>query len=146
MKPAHFLLPLAALCAFSPAMAQRFGGGDGTQIFESADANHDGVVTRAEFLAARNARFDRMDRNGDGVIDRSDFARLASFRPQAMGRIDALIAQADANHDGKVTRAELAAAPAQAFDLADANHDGKVDRDELAAARATVSAMRGNGR
>ena len=56
--------------------------------------------------------------------------------------IEAWFAQADANHDGKVTRAELAAAPTPIFDLADANHDGKVDKAELAAARERLQAMK----
>lgn len=36
------------------------------------DANNDGVITRAEFLAHHSAQFDRMDVNNDGVINAAD--------------------------------------------------------------------------
>ncbi|MFN3834283.1 MAG: hypothetical protein ACK4NO_00130 [Glycocaulis sp.] len=36
------------------------------------DANNDGVITRAEFLAHRSAMFERMDANNDGVINAAD--------------------------------------------------------------------------
>ncbi|WP_429911528.1 hypothetical protein [Glycocaulis sp.] len=38
----------------------------------SIDADGDGVITRAEFLAHHNAMFDRMDANNDGVINAAD--------------------------------------------------------------------------
>ena len=37
------------------------------------DLNGDGVVTRAEFLAATDAWFAMRDRNGDGVLTTADF-------------------------------------------------------------------------
>ena len=37
-----------------------------------ADANGDGIVTRAEALAEAGTRFDRMDANHDGKIDQSE--------------------------------------------------------------------------
>ncbi|GAA0296259.1 hypothetical protein GCM10009087_02510 [Sphingomonas oligophenolica] len=125
----------------APAAAQRFGGRDPMDAFENADSNGDGIVTRAEFLAARGARFAKMDRNGDGVVSRDDFGMILKFRPQAGQKLDAFIAQADANHDGKVSRAELAAAPTPIFDLADADHDGRVDKAEMAAARDRVQKL-----
>ncbi len=36
--------------------------------FARADANGDGVVTRAEWIAAANARFDQFDTNHDGKL------------------------------------------------------------------------------
>ncbi|MFC4724351.1 hypothetical protein AB6B38_06820 [Glycocaulis abyssi] len=38
----------------------------------SIDADGDGVITRAEFLAHHNTMFDRMDANDDGVINAAD--------------------------------------------------------------------------
>jgi Ca2+-binding EF-hand superfamily protein len=127
----------------TPAGAQRgrLTGGNGER-FEQADTNGDGVVTRAEFKASRSARFAQMDRNGDGAISRDDFGRILRFRPQAGQRLDTLLAEADANHDGRVTRAELDAAPMPGFDRADTNRDGKVDRQELAAMRERASDAR----
>jgi hypothetical protein len=36
--------------------------------FAHADANNDGTITRAEWVAAANARFDRFDANKDGKL------------------------------------------------------------------------------
>jgi Ca2+-binding EF-hand superfamily protein len=51
-----------------------------------------------------------------------------------------MTAQFDANRDGRVSQAELAAGPTPAFDAADANRDGKVTRAELDAAIAAARA------
>jgi hypothetical protein len=127
----RFLVAFAAATLIvPPAAAQRWGGGDGAAAFDKADANGDGVVTRSEFLKNRSARFDTLDRNDDGVVSESDFGRILKFRPEAGERLERLIAEADANRDGKVTRAEMDAAPTPVFDLADTNNDGKVDKAE----------------
>jgi Ca2+-binding EF-hand superfamily protein len=137
-----FLLLLMA----HPASAQGLGGRDPLAVFDGADADHDGVVTRAEFLAARAARFDKMDRNHDGVVSRDDLPRRLRRRAKAAGRFDALIAELDRNGDGQVTRAELAAAPPRLFDAADADHDGRVDKAELDALRRRAAARKDGGR
>lgn len=113
------------------------------QDITRADANHDGRITRAEFLAARNASFAQFDRNGDGVISQADIGRFARFRPDLAARFTDLIANADANHDGQVTRDELAVAPAPVFDRADANHDGVIEPNEIAVLRAAMTGLRG---
>lgn len=146
MKTLRRTAPIAALALAiaiaAPASAQLFGGGDPMDAFEGADTNHDGVVTRAEFVAARAARFDKMDRNGDGFISRDDFKRVLRFRPQAGQKVDAFIAQADSNGDHKVSRAEMAAAPTPIFSVADANRDGVVDQAELAAAKDRLQSLK----
>jgi len=116
-------------------------GGRLADMFTGADSNHDGRISRAEFLAARNARFGELDRNRDGVISAADFPRLTAFAA-AKSKMDALITGADANRDGRVTREELANAPTTMFDIADTNHDEFVDQSELAAVRANAK-MRG---
>lgn len=40
------------------------------------DADNDGVITRAEFLAHHSAQFDRMDVNNDVVVNAADRQRL----------------------------------------------------------------------
>lgn len=134
-----FLLAAAALAVAPAAFAQ---SGEGMKLLANADANHDGVVTRAEYHQARAGNFARMDRNKDGVVSKSDFKRLGRFRPDAARRLDTLIAEMDANKDGKVTRAEFDSAPMPLFDRADANGDGKIDAAEMAAARARIEAVK----
>lgn len=126
-------LTLATLAAM-PASAQDM---------TTADINHDGMITRAEFAAARLATFNRLDRNGDGVISQADIGRIARFRPSAGQALQRLIATADANHDGQVTRDEMGNAPMPVFDRADINHDGVIDRNEMAGFRATLAQLRG---
>lgn len=139
----RFLLLAIALSVTAPAHAQF---GRGVDAFDGADANHDGIVTRAEFIASRNDRFAKLDRNGDGAVSKADFGRLAKFKPEAADRLGAMIAQMDANGDGRVTQAELAVAPAPIFDRVDANHDGAVDQAELAEGKAAIAAFRDRGR
>jgi Ca2+-binding EF-hand superfamily protein len=126
----------------APSEAQMFGGGDAMDPFANADANGDGMITRAEFLAARSARFAKMDRNGDGAVARDDFGRLLKLRPKAGERIDALIEQMDKNGDGRVSREEFTNTPPILFDRADANGDGKVDKAELAAAKQLLETLK----
>jgi Ca2+-binding EF-hand superfamily protein len=140
MKTFLILAAAAGLALAGAAQAQM--GGRLGDLFAGADTNHDGRVSRVEFIAARNAHFDRLDRNHDGVVSAADFPRLARF-PAAEAKVNAMIAEADANHDGVVTRDEMANAPSTILDMADANHDGYVDQAELAAFRAKAQTMRG---
>ncbi|MHA6719718.1 EF-hand domain-containing protein [Sphingomonas sp. RS6] len=135
----YLFLPIALLMA-SPALAQMQR--DPGAALANADTNGDGVTTREEFRQSRVARFDKADRNHDGAVSHDDFKRLARFRPDAVERLDALIAEADADHDGRLTRDELARAPMPIFDRADADHDGRVTQIELTAFKAKVAALR----
>lgn len=146
MKTLAFLaISIAGIALVAmPASAQlgRRGGGD---RFAQADTNGDGLVTREEFKASRSARFKQMDRNGDGAISRDDFGRILKFRPDAAQRLDQMLAEADANHDGRLTRAELDQAPVPMFERADANGDDRIDAQERAAAKDRAQNARAQG-
>ncbi|MDF2493309.1 hypothetical protein [Sphingomonas sp.] len=47
-------------------------GGGGMGMMMGADANRDGILTKAEALAATGAMFDRIDTNKDGRIDAAE--------------------------------------------------------------------------
>jgi len=51
------------------------------------------------------------------------------------GMFDMLFGQIDRNRDGRITLAELQGAARARFDMADADHDGTLSRAEIAAAR-----------
>jgi Ca2+-binding EF-hand superfamily protein len=51
------------------------------------------------------------------------------------GGMTAMAEQADTNHDGAISQAELIAAAMKRFDAEDTNHDGKVTKEEHQAAR-----------
>jgi hypothetical protein len=58
-----------------------FGGG-----FGRADADGDGVITRAEVEAQTRTRFERQDTNGDGVVSADEVrARFAGRRDRGNG-------------------------------------------------------------
>jgi Ca2+-binding EF-hand superfamily protein len=140
------------------------------KMFSQLDLNHDGFIT-ADELASSKAKFedrmsksapkraekafDRLDTNHDGQITRSDLeAAQAARRPAKKtstgnhrSSSNSLFAQADANKDDIVTRAEYGAAVASGkiktrrasmrgsaiarlFDLADADKEGRVSLEE----------------
>ena len=114
-------------------IASASGALDPASLFASADANGDGLVSKAEFIAARNARFDVLDANRDGFLVRDEMAAAA---PGLRGRmmLPMLFPQFDGNGDGKVSRQEFSAAPVPGFDMADADGDGMVSPAEAKAA------------
>ena len=115
--------PAFAQPSLSPEQSQRM-----IEHIIEADANHDGMITRNELLVWRNAEFDRFDRNHDGYIDDDDAPR---FAPQAKARIAEARAAFDANHDGRISRAEFASGPTPMFDKADLDHNNCLDPYEL---------------
>jgi Ca2+-binding EF-hand superfamily protein len=141
------------------------------RLFERIDANKDGEVTHEEAeagaVAIRNeeraARFKQLDANGDGrltleesklpqrffeKLDKNTDHALSLEEFSAMPDFGARhrefeFAQADKNHDGKVTKAEAADAAKERFDKVDTNHDGVITRDELAAHVQSMEKMHG---
>ena len=68
-------------------------------------------------------RLAEVDANGDGAIDR---AEAAANMPRLADQFD----QLDANHDGRLTMAEVERAMQSRWTAADANHDGYIDKAE----------------
>ena len=86
-------------------------------LFNLADSNRDGRITRAEFDAYLKET-------------NSDPAKAVVFD------------QLDANHDGVLTKDEVEADALAKFDRVDTNHDGVLEPDELAAAKAAKAAAK----
>jgi Ca2+-binding EF-hand superfamily protein len=114
-------------------------GREGSAL-EQADANHDGKITKQEYIDARATQFARMDRNGDGFIDAADSREDASERGQRTAA--ALRGRIDSNGDGKISKEEFVNAPTMLFDKFDANKDGVLDATELEAARTAAGKWR----
>ena len=131
-----------------------------------ADTNKDGVITRVEFMAAAQARFDKTDLDKDGYIsqtEREDAREMhqAERRAEHFDRLDL-------NGDGFISRSEFEneadlredrrqEAHEQRKDahkdrleslktMADTDGDGVVSEDERAAMREKFEARRGEKR
>ena len=100
--------------------------------FPRADADGDGIVTRAEATAQADVQFNAMDRNRDGKVTGDE--RRAAFAARAGGRG---MGGRFGGSGGEISmsRDDFRARALARFDRNDANHDGKVDQAEVAAAR-----------
>jgi Ca2+-binding EF-hand superfamily protein len=131
------LAPAFALVFAGPALAKPKGEGGRGQMLQAADANKDGVISRAEATTAREQHFARMDVNDDGFLTKEDreaakAARETERRARGGGEGPG---RADTDGDGKISKAEFMAAPMPMFDRVDANGDGQITQDEMKAAR-----------
>jgi len=126
----------------------RFEGGHGEQrssekkraaLFDKLDTNHDGVISRQEFMAARTELHERRTMAmrevlGPGSLGMEQMGDMQMRDQRAMrmhgGFAAHLFAMADTNHDGRVSLQEAEAAALAHFDRMDLNHDGKITPDE----------------
>jgi hypothetical protein len=112
-------------------------------MFDRLDTNHDGSISRQEYMAAKpQIREERkfVIRNGEsGGTPEAPGGHQMMMRMHGMGGgmgmgmagfAGRLFEMADANHDGRVSLAEAQAAALAHFDRADLNHDGKITPDE----------------
>ena len=101
-------------------------------IFQQLDVNHDGKLTRAEFsVGFAVAVLTVYNQPATGFITAEQWNGI-----ERAGAGRSSFAALDANHDGKLTREELASGPARdaavnrLFDRIDKNHDGVISVEE----------------
>jgi hypothetical protein len=111
------------------AQNERQGGRGG--FLRRADANEDGIITRAEFDASADDRFARRDDNSDGAIT-EDERQGRGGGPDGGGRRGGgRMMDADANEDGTITRAEFDASQSEMFAQFDQDQSGAIETSEL---------------
>lgn len=146
LTAAFALAALLASGAVAPAEARDGEGrhsprGGPAAMFERADLDGDGRITRAEMGSMRDERFRRIDADGDGLLTVAELT--AKGHEKAGRRAERMLERADENGDGAISSAEFAALAdrraAHMFERVDANGDGALDRAE-------VEAMKGKGR
>ena len=133
---------LALVMAGGVAIAQPGTNGRGMGPM-GADANKDGVLTKAEVQSQADKMFARMDINKDGKLDKADREARKAER----------FAKMDTNGDGEISQAEMQAARdarkakmeerrakmeerrAERFAQLDTDKSGGLSKSEMAAAR-----------
>lgn len=144
----------AALLAFDPASAQsRFPQPQtqqqSTMRYAEMDANDDGVITRSEWRGTRQA-FDTADWNHDGVLSGREIWTTTQSTVRQPGEFDTRIdnnnngrddvaerlAYLDTNRNGRVERGEWRGTAASFNDL-DRNRDNVLTMGEMRAAVGT---------
>ena len=133
MKTIVAALTALALGAFASAALAQQGEHQGRMLerLKAADTNADGLISRAEAAALPRLaeRFDAIDANKDGQLSFEELRASRGHHGHG-GHFKRM----DADHDGKVSRAEALAAAEAAFARADANGDGFVTTEEMRAA------------
>jgi len=93
-------------------------------------------------LARMDAEFTKLDTNHDGQLSKAEFMVAAPQAPTTAPTGADALAQLDKNHDGKVTVEEFSASRLALFDKLDTNHDGTISATEREAAQAQAAPRR----
>lgn len=147
------LVPIASLSLLlaAPAWAaQETHDMAGQGLFDRADADHDGRLSKAEHAAAAQLMFDELDADHDGDASAAEMdAHHAAMHDRHLQRArhveagkdlggerqpvdaDDVIGSWDSNGDGRLSASEHAAAADAMFDRMDADHDGMLGRTEF---------------
>lgn len=122
----RILAVVALACACFPAAAQPSAEQltKLRDILTESDANADGRVTRREYDAHRADIFSRLDRNGNDVASREDAPRIRIAQRKFAEKLEQVLALADKNGDGMLSRAEWDKPERDIFALVDQDEDG----------------------
>ncbi len=103
------------------------------KYFERIDANHDGVITQDEYIAAATARFNKADTTGSGELTAQQIASSPRTVKREQRFASREVKHMDTNGDGVVSQDEYIAAAKSRFAKLDKNGDGFIDADEMPA-------------
>ena len=96
--------------------------------FDELDTNHDGFISRDEFLAGEKKRFDEFDTNNDGKIDAKEIASSPPLMERNLRTAERMVKQWDTNGDGIVTADEYKKNAEDRFQKQDKDGTGKIAR------------------
>ncbi len=128
------LLTREELTKATAAQEQRGPGGPPLDIiFRALDQNQDGVLSKVE-LAGSVAALKSLDKDGDGELREQELRPMRGGGRGPGEMIGHLFEENDANHDGKLSKAEMPERMQEMFARADVDKDGSVTKEELAKA------------
>jgi len=111
--PFRFLALATMLALAGRALAQGYPGTPGGYL-HLMDANGDGRISEAEYVAYMSRGFHRLDTNGDGILERRELPG-GRGRPVTLkswqGDLRRQFHRLDRNHDGFLDARELASPP-----------------------------------
>jgi Ca2+-binding EF-hand superfamily protein len=139
VRTRNLILTLAAGLALSAQPPA-----DMTETLFSYDKNKDGKLTREELPERMQGILERADADRDGFLTREEVQKATAGMGGGRGgmMMNPLLRALDTDQDGKLSAAEIAAAPA-ALKTLDKNGDGMLDQEEL---RPPMRGGRGEGR
>jgi Ca2+-binding EF-hand superfamily protein len=112
----------------------------------SAQTLPDHPISRADVIAAARAQFQKLDANHDGIVTRAEFDAYRAKQAASGGDDNPFthvgghwFDHADPNGTGRVTLEQAEQHPLQLFDMADMNHDGVISPTEARMAMALRS-------
>ena len=103
------------------------------RLFDKIDTDHDGSITRAEYQAWVDSRFDRLDTKGTGVIDANDVAASPVVAARVQKRAERFIQRNDSTGTGKLSKADFEARQMQRFDRLSGGADSVTEAQFAAA-------------
>ena len=109
------LLAIAALIGAAPVVRALPTAAQIKTAFDELDASHNGAISADEWDRASFILFHAADKNNDNFIDRSELA--------GSGIAEETFAQADTDHDGRLSVGEFMALRRAIFRVADIDHD-----------------------
>jgi Ca2+-binding EF-hand superfamily protein len=115
------------------------------KYFDRIDANHDGVITQDEYIAAAIAHFNKVDSNGSGEITAQQIASSPRMVKREQRFAAREVKHMDNNGDGSVSQDEYIAAAKARFAKLDKNGDGFIEADEVPAHRWAHAKQSANG-
>ena len=106
-------------------------------MFERADKNKDGKISKDEAPDQAWERLSKLDKDGDGAVSKEEMAAMAGpggpggpgGGPQ--GGPGAMFSRFDTDKDGKLAKSEVPAEMWEKLSKADENADGLVSKEEL---------------
>lgn len=99
-------------------------------MLERADTDKNGVISQAEFTAARVAHFDNTDANKDGLISKEEMTDQIERR-RARRHVERTFYHVDTDGDGALSKAETEAAAEKHFARLDRDDSGSIDKSEM---------------